>query len=265
MTLELATAGESHGPALVAIVSGLPAIGTWTAAGFYDCNDDAMFRARDYYRSGEDCAIDVILPDGCGWTFIALVNTFDVTLGVIFIVLLLEATRRTSGWIMPVVAILFIAYAMLGPYLPPPWTHRGYTFSRLVGHLFITLEGIFGVAVALEAPASQQPAIAQAKPSEPSARMPAPAAQAPATPAVAAEGGKTEPKVAAAQPTPSGSTGTVAPRPPRLAAASTATLPGLTPPSSTITPKSTTATVARGDSLWRISQRYASAVSGCVG
>src|SRR5499433_2282550 len=72
---------------------------------------------------------------------------FDVVLGVIFIVLLLEATRRTSGWIMPVVAILFIAYAMLGPYLPPPWTHRGYTFARLVGHLFITLEGIFGVAV----------------------------------------------------------------------------------------------------------------------
>src|SRR5882757_8805235 len=72
---------------------------------------------------------------------------FDVVLGVIFIVLLLEATRRTSGWIMPAVAIAFIAYAMLGPYLPPPWTHRGYTFSRLVGHLFITLEGIFGVAV----------------------------------------------------------------------------------------------------------------------
>src|SRR5262244_112258 len=71
----------------------------------------------------------------------------DVVLGVVFIVLLLEATRRTSGWIMPVVAILFIAYALLGPYLPPPWTHRGYTFSRLVGHLFITLEGIFGVAV----------------------------------------------------------------------------------------------------------------------
>ena len=71
----------------------------------------------------------------------------DVTLGVIFIVLLLEATRRTIGWIMPFVALLFIAYAMLGPYLPPPWTHRGYDLARLVGHLFITLEGIFGVAV----------------------------------------------------------------------------------------------------------------------
>jgi TRAP transporter 4TM/12TM fusion protein len=71
----------------------------------------------------------------------------DVVLGVVFIVLLLEATRRTSGWIMPVVAVAFIAYAMTGPYLPPPWTHRGYDLSRLVGHLFITLEGIFGTAV----------------------------------------------------------------------------------------------------------------------
>ena len=71
----------------------------------------------------------------------------DVVLGVIFIVLLLEATRRTSGIIMPIVAVLFVAYAMFGPYLPPPWTHRGYDINRLVGHLFITLEGIFGVAV----------------------------------------------------------------------------------------------------------------------
>jgi TRAP transporter 4TM/12TM fusion protein len=74
-------------------------------------------------------------------------SRLDVTLGVIFIVLLLEATRRTSGWIMPFVGLLFIAYAMAGPYLPPPWTHRGYDLARLVGHLFITLEGIFGVAV----------------------------------------------------------------------------------------------------------------------
>ena len=71
----------------------------------------------------------------------------DVVLGVIFIVVLLEATRRATGPIMPAVAIAFIVYAMVGPYLPPPWTHRGYDVSRLVGHLFITLEGIFGVAV----------------------------------------------------------------------------------------------------------------------
>ena len=71
--------------------------------------------------------------------------------GIIFIVLVLEATRRTTGAIMSVVAVFFIAYAMLGPHLPAPWTHRGYDLSRLVGHLFITLEGIFGVAVDVSA------------------------------------------------------------------------------------------------------------------
>src|SRR5712672_3601352 len=71
----------------------------------------------------------------------------DVVLGVVFIVLLLEATRRTTGWIVPFVALVFIAYAMAGPYLPQPWTHRGYDVSQLVGHLFITLEGIFGIPV----------------------------------------------------------------------------------------------------------------------
>ncbi len=76
---------------------------------------------------------------------------WDVIVGVVFIVLVLEATRRTTGWIMPVVSLLFIAYAMLGPHLPAPWTHRGYDIARLVGHLFITLEGIFGVAVDVSA------------------------------------------------------------------------------------------------------------------
>src|SRR6478609_8454361 len=71
----------------------------------------------------------------------------DTVLGVIFIVLLLEATRRTTGWIVPVVALAFVAYSYFGPYLPQPWTHRGFDIGQLVGHLFITLEGIFGVPV----------------------------------------------------------------------------------------------------------------------
>src|SRR5690242_11487426 len=81
----------------------------------------------------------------------AVPDRWDVILGGIFIVLVLEAARRTTGPIMPVVAILFIAYAIFGPYLPPPWTHRGFDIARLVGHLFITLEGIFGVAVDVSA------------------------------------------------------------------------------------------------------------------
>jgi len=77
----------------------------------------------------------------------SLPNQTDMIVGAIFILLVLEATRRTTGWIMPVVGLFFIAYAMLGRYLPAPWTHRGYDAERLVGHLYMTLEGIFGSAV----------------------------------------------------------------------------------------------------------------------
>ena len=78
-------------------------------------------------------------------------NRTDIVLGVIFIILLVEATRRTIGPIVPIIALLFIAYALAGPYLPAPWNHRGYGFDALVGHLFITLEGIFGVPVDVSA------------------------------------------------------------------------------------------------------------------
>src|ERR1043166_1647216 len=74
-------------------------------------------------------------------------NQWDIALGVALIVLILEATRRTSGWIMPAVCLAFIAYALYGEGLPEPWTHRSYSVARLVGHMYMTLEGIFGVAV----------------------------------------------------------------------------------------------------------------------
>ncbi|HRK17704.1 MAG TPA: TRAP transporter fused permease subunit [Hyphomicrobiaceae bacterium] len=74
-------------------------------------------------------------------------DKLDVIVGIVFIALLLEATRRTTGLVMPIVALLFLAYALAGPYLPQPWTHRGYAIDRLVGQLYMTLEGIFGTAV----------------------------------------------------------------------------------------------------------------------
>jgi TRAP transporter 4TM/12TM fusion protein len=75
----------------------------------------------------------------------ALPNFTDQILGGLTILLVLEATRRTTGWILPVVAVVFLAYAWFGPWLPPPWTHQGYRLDRLVGHMYMTLEGIFGV------------------------------------------------------------------------------------------------------------------------
>ncbi len=74
-------------------------------------------------------------------------NTLDLVMGIALIVLVLEAARRSTGWIMPFVVILFLAYATFGPYLPDPWRHRGYDIGRLVGTMYMTLEGVFGTAI----------------------------------------------------------------------------------------------------------------------
>jgi len=74
-------------------------------------------------------------------------NTWDIVWGVTLIVLIMEAMRRTTGWIMPAVCTAFLLYALFGPQLPPPWTHRGYEVGRLIGHMYMTLEGIYGVAI----------------------------------------------------------------------------------------------------------------------
>src|ERR671931_1249872 len=76
-------------------------------------------------------------------------NDWDVAFGVVLIVLVLEAMRRSTGWIMPVITVCFLLYAFFGPYLPPPWTHKGYEIPRLVGHMYLTLEGVYGQAIAV--------------------------------------------------------------------------------------------------------------------
>lgn len=76
-------------------------------------------------------------------------SNVDIVLGVATIVLVLEATRRTAGAILPVTALGFIAYAVYGPWLDRVGlnliAHRGYDAARIVGALYMTLEGIFGV------------------------------------------------------------------------------------------------------------------------
>jgi TRAP transporter 4TM/12TM fusion protein len=74
-------------------------------------------------------------------------NSWDIIFGIILIFLVLEASRRTTGLIMVGVVIAFIVYAFIGPILPSPWTHRGYDIERLVGHMYMTLEGVFGVPI----------------------------------------------------------------------------------------------------------------------
>ena len=75
----------------------------------------------------------------------------DMFFGIALMALVIEAVRRTTGWVMPIIIGGFLIYAFVGPWLPAPWTHRGYDVSRLVGHMYMTLEGIFGTAVDVSA------------------------------------------------------------------------------------------------------------------
>jgi TRAP transporter 4TM/12TM fusion protein len=76
-------------------------------------------------------------------------DRIDLILGALLIVVLLEATRRTVGLILPVTAGIFLLYAPVGPVLDRIGlsliAHRGYAIERVIGMLYMTLEGILGV------------------------------------------------------------------------------------------------------------------------
>ena len=73
------------------------------------------------------------------------VNSLDLVVGLIGIVLVIEATRRVVGMPMVCVVLFFLAYAFAGPYLPGVLAHRGLNLDQLVSHLFFTTEGVFGI------------------------------------------------------------------------------------------------------------------------
>lgn len=73
------------------------------------------------------------------------VSDMDLAVGIIGIILVIEAARRVVGIPMVCVVLVFIAYAFAGPYMPGVLAHRGLTPAQLVSHLYFTTEGIFGI------------------------------------------------------------------------------------------------------------------------
>jgi TRAP transporter 4TM/12TM fusion protein len=72
-------------------------------------------------------------------------TSLDLIMGVTAIVLVLEASRRAVGWPLVIITGIFLVYGLFGPYFPGVFAHRGYTFRRIVDHLYLTGEGIFGI------------------------------------------------------------------------------------------------------------------------
>ncbi len=67
----------------------------------------------------------------------------ELVRGAVLMLMVLEATRRAVGWILPFIALLFLLYAWFGAAMPEPFDHRGFSLNRIIGQNFLTLEGIF--------------------------------------------------------------------------------------------------------------------------
>jgi TRAP transporter 4TM/12TM fusion protein len=74
-------------------------------------------------------------------------NLQDIVVASVGLVLLLEATRRAVGLPMTILALVFLAYIMLGRYLPDVIAHKGASWDRMLTHQWLTTEGVYGVAL----------------------------------------------------------------------------------------------------------------------
>lgn len=81
-------------------------------------------------------------------------NQMDVIMGTILVVLVIEASRRITGWALPIIGVIFMIYALMGVRqglipinVPGVFLHRGFRWTKLIGHLFSNTEGIYGTSV----------------------------------------------------------------------------------------------------------------------
>ena len=79
-------------------------------------------------------------------------KSHEIVLGIVAVVVLLEVTRRIMGWLLVIVAACALAYAYFGEYIPiPDLTHRGFRFEHVLDYMYMTDNGIWGVALGVAA------------------------------------------------------------------------------------------------------------------
>lgn len=78
-----------------------------------------------------------------------LQNPIEFFFGIILILLIFEASRRSIGSILTILCLIFILYANMGQYIPGYWGHRGYTFPEIIGYLYLTADGVWSFPVGI--------------------------------------------------------------------------------------------------------------------
>ncbi|MEL7566825.1 MAG: TRAP transporter permease [Dehalobacterium sp.] len=83
------------------------------------------------------------------WVYPA--SPIQIMMAFIAILVILEVSRRSIGIVLPLLAVIFLLYGFLGPYLPGALAHGGMSFSKMVDQMYLSFEGIFGIAIAVSA------------------------------------------------------------------------------------------------------------------
>ncbi|MDR2156620.1 MAG: TRAP transporter fused permease subunit [Clostridiales Family XIII bacterium] len=78
-------------------------------------------------------------------------QTADIVMGVALTLLVMEIARRTVGWVLVGMAVVALAYAFLGQYVPDLFAHRGFSLSRIATMMFMSSEGIYGTSIGISA------------------------------------------------------------------------------------------------------------------
>jgi len=85
------------------------------------------------------------------YPYIHPLNPSDMVFGIILTLLLMEGARRVIGPALPLTALVFLAYAYAGPWLPGIFRHSGFSTEAIVDQLYLTTEGIFGIPLGVSA------------------------------------------------------------------------------------------------------------------
>jgi TRAP transporter 4TM/12TM fusion protein len=123
-----------------------------------------MYSATSKSPNGRPSALDILsMVLGvvvCGYVALnydrimmnpGISNGWDLALGIIATVLVLEMTRRILNWILPAIAVVTIIYAFIGPYLPDAIAHRGFSVNYILETLYMSTSGLWGTVTGVSA------------------------------------------------------------------------------------------------------------------
>jgi TRAP transporter 4TM/12TM fusion protein len=135
-------------------------VGTWRRRAAVEGSDGAAVPPRKVVKYVVTAVLVGAVLFSCGYLVFqhetlvrraGAATGVDLVAGAVAILVVLELARRATGWGLVSVALLAIGYAVAGPYLPGLLAHRGYGFTRLVEHLYLSTEGIWGVPLGVSA------------------------------------------------------------------------------------------------------------------